>query len=84
MHFNQWPDQKAYAGWSHSMSNFLASIAGLSHWFRLWVRQFRLAFDLIQTRRVHLSYAPAYPTALAEFIATFPLASGSITWRNDV
>ncbi len=81
MHFNQWPDQKADAGWSHPMSTFLASIAGISHWFRLWIHQFKLTFDRIQTRRVHLSYAPAYPTALAAFIATFPLANGSITWR---
>ena len=84
MHCNQWPDQKAYAGWSHAMFNFLASIAGLSHWFWLWVRQFKLTFDRIQTRRMQLSYAPAYPTALGEFIATFPLANRSITWRNDV
>ncbi len=84
MNFKQWPDQKAETFWFHPMNLFLASIAGLSHWFRLWVRQYKLTFNKIQTRRMHLSYALSYRTALAEHIATFPLASGSVTWRNDV
>ncbi len=80
----QWPGQKASIGWSHVLSEFLATIAGLSHWFRLWVRQFKSSFDLILTRRVHLSRAPAYSIALREFVSSFPLANNTITWRNDV